>query len=94
MVEVAGLAGQRHLADRAVAFRAADALGDMDAVVEIDVIGQRVDALPAHRLMPSARLCRTGSSIAALVQICEWQVMQVSVGGMPAFCASSTVVWQ
>ena len=38
-----------------------------------------------------ARLSRTGASSAALVQICEWQVMQVYVGGMPALPAVSTV---
>ena len=31
----------------------------------------------------SARLVRTGSSIGLSAQICEWQVMHVSVGGMP-----------
>jgi hypothetical protein len=42
----------------------------------------------------SAKLCRSGASIAAFVQICEWQVMQTDVDGMPALADSSTVVWQ
>ena len=28
------------------------------------------------------------------VQICEWHVMQVSVGGSPAYAEVSTLVWQ
>ena len=47
------------------------------SVVEIDVVGQDVHPLPADRLA-FRRLRRTGSSIAALVQSWEWQVMQVS----------------
>ena len=40
------------------------------------------------------RLARTGSSIGLSDQICEWQVMQVCVGGMPANATVSTDVWQ
>ena len=40
------------------------------------------------------RLARTGSSIGLSAQICEWQVIQVLVGGRPAKAVSSTVVWQ
>ena len=72
---------------------AADALRHVDAVIEINEIGQRVHAGPGERLVvPIA--CRTGSSIAELVQICEWQVMQVCVGGTPAKDDFSTEVWQ
>ena len=39
-------------------------------------------------------LARTGSSIGLSVQICEWQVMHVSVGGIPANDDFSTDVWQ
>ena len=39
-------------------------------------------------------LARTGSSIGLSVQICEWHVMHVSVGGMPANDDVSTDVWQ
>ena len=46
------------------------------AVIEIDVVGQIVDAMPGDRLL-LARLSRTGASSAAVVQICEWHVMQV-----------------
>jgi hypothetical protein len=42
----------------------------------------------------SRKLARTGSRIGAVAQICEWQFMQVLVGGMPAKAASSTEVWQ
>ena len=40
------------------------------------------------------KLARTGSRIGAFVQICEWQFMQVLVGGMPANDDFSTDVWQ
>ena len=40
------------------------------------------------------RLARTGSSIGAFFQICEWQLMQVYVGGIPALADTSTEVWQ
>jgi hypothetical protein len=40
------------------------------------------------------QLARTGSRISALVQTCEWQVMQTLVAGMPAKLELSTVVWQ
>ena len=40
------------------------------------------------------KLARTGSSIGLWFQICEWQFMQVLVGGMPAKAATSTEVWQ
>ena len=42
----------------------------------------------------SRKLARTGSRIGAFVQICEWQFMQVLVGGMLANADSSTDVWQ
>ena len=34
--------------------------------------------------LEARQLSRTGSSIAAFVQICEWHVMHVFVGGIPA----------
>ena len=40
------------------------------------------------------KLARTGSSIGLSAQICEWQLMQVSVGGIPAKAEVSTEVWQ
>ena len=76
-----------------MAGRAADALGDVNGVVEIDIAGQACTRCQWIGLS-SARLARTGASICALVQSCEWQVMQVSVGGMPAKRAFSTEVWQ
>ena len=42
--------GQRHVANRPMTLGAADALGNVDAVVEIDVIGQGVDCGPTQRL--------------------------------------------
>ena len=72
---------------------AADALGHVNAVIEIDKIGQRVHARPGERLVVAVA-ARTGSSIDAFVQICEWQVMQVCVGGTPAKDDFSTEVWQ
>ena len=38
------------------------------------------------------KLSRTGSRNAASAKICEWQFMQVFVGGMPAKLEVSTVV--
>ncbi len=38
-----------HVADRPMAFRAAHALGDVNAVIEKDVIGQGINARPADR---------------------------------------------
>ena len=73
---------------------AADALADVDRVVEVDEVGQVVDPVPARSARSSRRLSRTGSSIGLSVQICEWQVMHVSVGGMPANGRVSTDVWQ
>ena len=85
---------QRHLVDLPVAFVAADALRDMDAVIEENVIRHFIDASSSAAVCASAKLCRTGASISACVQICEWQVMQVSVGGIPALADISTEVWQ
>src|SRR5579883_1097736 len=55
-IECRRLPGQRHVADRAVAFRAADAFGDMDAVIEIDVVGETIDPGPAQRFPVSQAL--------------------------------------
>jgi hypothetical protein len=40
------------------------------------------------------KLSRTGSSVGLSDQICEWQFMQVLVGGMPAVAEVSTLAWQ
>ena len=42
--------------------------------------------------LPVRQLSRTGSSAGLPAQICEWQFMQVCVGGMPANEESSTKV--
>ena len=42
----------------------------------------------------SRKLALTGSRIGAVAQICEWQFIQVFVGGIFANADSSTVVWQ
>ena len=48
-----------------------------------------------HRIdVPVRKLARTGSSVGLVVQICEWQFMQVLVGGRLANPEVSTVVWQ
>ena len=48
-----------------------------------------------HSIEVSLRkLARTGSSVGLLLQIWEWQFMQVLVGGMPAVADTSTEVWQ
>ena len=62
-------------------------------MVEVDEVGQVVDRV--HSIDLSVRkLARTGSSIGLSTQICEWQFMQVLVGGMPANDGVSTEVWQ
>ena len=85
-----GALGQRHLVDAAVAFDAADALGDVDVVAEEHVFGQHRHAMPVQRDIVARGSARTGASIGAPVQICEWQVMQVWVGGRPACGPSAT----
>ena len=57
---------QRHGGDRAVTGGAADAFGDVDRVIEIDVIGQPLTLFQWIGLL-SARLSRTGASIAVWV---------------------------
>ena len=43
------LVHDRHLIDRAVAGIAANALGDVNAVIEIDEVGELVDSRPLQR---------------------------------------------
>ena len=88
-----GPIGQRHLINAAMAAFAADALGDVNVMAKKDIVRKLRYSGPLIGLF-SARLCRTGSSIDAVVQIWEWQVMHVSVGGKPACGAVSTPVWQ
>src|SRR5438128_8903998 len=47
--------GQRHGVDPAMAGRASDAFGDVDAVIEIDEVGQVVDAIPSQRRAAAVR---------------------------------------
>src|SRR5207302_10550281 len=49
-VKRCGLPGQRRLAEWPVAVGATDTLCYVDAVVEVDVVGQGIDAGPAQRL--------------------------------------------
>ena len=84
---------ERHLIELAMTRRAADALADVDAVVKKNKIRRVIDAIPAQRCSASETFAH-GPSIGASFQICEWQVMQVSVDGMPAKADFSTVVWQ
>ena len=49
--ERARLVGERHAVDFTMTTRAAHAFGDMDGMVEIDVLGQVVDAVPYERLV-------------------------------------------
>src|SRR3954465_13061265 len=44
--------------------------------------------------LPVRKLSRTGSRNGLFAKICEWQFMQVFVGGIPANAESSTDVWQ
>ena len=82
-----------HLVDATVALDAADARRDVDAVVEVHVVGELVDA--THSIgLPLAQLSRIGSSIVESVFTTWWQFMQVSVGGTIASGARSTFTWQ
>ena len=82
-LERVGLVGELHGVDGAMTGRTADPLGDVDRVIEIDVAGQPVEPDPLQRLVLGQALAHGG-------QICEWQVMQVQVGGMPAVASAST----
>src|SRR6266540_5031877 len=44
--------------------------------------------------VPVRKLSRIGSRNGLFAKICEWQFMQVFVGGTPAKAESSTEVWQ
>ena len=55
---------------------AADALVHVDAVVEVDEVGQIVDAVHSIE-RPVRKLSRTGSRNGLLAKICEWQFMHV-----------------
>ena len=48
-VERLGAPGERHLVELTVAGRTADAVRDMDAVVEVNEIGQVVNPIPLQR---------------------------------------------
>ena len=88
-----GPIGQRHLIDSAVAGLAADALGDVDVVAKIHVVRQLRHARPCDRLVFGKAL-PDRLQHRRVVQIWEWQVMQVAVGGKPACGAVSTPLWQ
>ena len=77
-----------------MAFDAANALCDVDVVTEEDILRQHGDAMSSSMIYFRRGSARTGASIGAPVQICEWQVMQVWVGGRPARGPSATEVWQ
>ena len=72
---------------------AADAAGDVGAMVEVDVIGQVVDLLPMDG-GPAGGALAHEQSLALAVAIVAWQFMQVAVGGTAASAAFSTVLWQ
>ena len=53
-------------------------------MVEVDEVRQIVHARPLRCDRPVRKLSRTGSRNGLFAKICEWQFMQVLVGGMPA----------
>ena len=67
-----------------VAGRAANAFVDVNAVVEIDEIRQIVHARPFDRFAARPAFADWLRDAKRWFQICEWHVMQVSVGGSPA----------
>ena len=82
---------QRHAVHRAVAGVAAYAFIDMNAVIEIDEVGQIIHPGPDQRFAGLVALAHRLEQ-GALVQICAWQFMQVLVGGIPAKLDVSTEV--
>ena len=87
------LPGERHPVHPPVAALTTDSLIDVNAVIEIDKVGQIVHPRPLID-WPVRKLARTGSSVGLVLQICEWQFMHVLVGGILAKLEVSTVVWQ
>ena len=75
--QLLGLVDLLHLVHSAMAGDAADAPGDVGAVIEVDVVGQVVDPLPMDGPPPAA-LWRTSSSLALSVAI---GCMAVHAGG-------------
>ena len=92
-VEGVYLPHQGHLIHLAVTGYASDALPDVDAVIEIGEIRKVVHSRPLQRL-PGPEVSLTGSNIGLSVQIWEWQLIQVSIGGISANAAVSTLAWQ
>ncbi len=87
------LVHERHLVDGAVAGIAADAFGDVNAVIEKDEIRKLVYARPLQGL-PGTITGADGLEELSVGPYFEWQLMQVLVGGMPAKLEVSTEVWQ
>ncbi len=85
---------QRHCVDAPVARRTTDALVDVNAVIEINKIRQIVARAPTRSTGLTGNSRGPAQEFSALAQICEWQLMQVSVGGNPAKSDVSTDWWQ
>ena len=73
--------------------RAADAFCDMDRVIEVDVVGQLVDAIPVQRLVFGQALAHRRQHRRAGPELRMAGHARL-VGGMPAKRAFSTEVWQ
>ena len=81
------------MVDLTMAGRTADALGNVNAVIEICKFWQVVNSLPLDRLIVSEARSY-GFEIRAVDQSWLWQFIQVCVGGIPAEAVVSTVAWQ
>src|SRR5262249_10523604 len=88
-----GLAHQRHAADGTMTRRAADPLGNMNRMIEIDIIGKDIDALPVDG--PILRETRAHRLQHLSLRIELRVAGHASLGrGTPATADRSTDEWQ
>ena len=87
-----GLVNLLHLIDPSVALDATHAMVHMGLMAEVNVLRQIVNLDPFHRLAGRPAIRGSGSSLSLCVRMLVWQFMQVSVGGIEAKFAFSTVV--
>ena len=68
-----------------MALDAADAVGHVRRVIEVDELRELVDALPPDRLVAEPALARPAGALADSCQTWLWQFMHTAVGGAPAY---------
>ena len=94
MDRLARLPGQRHAVDRAVAGHAADAFGDMDAVIEEDVVRQLVDAVPADRLALAPGFAAPAPAFPRWSRSASGRSCRYGSAAARRLAETSTEVWQ